>query len=317
MQIIKGTDQIDVLHPVFMMFGQPGICKSSLGYSMRDALALDFDLGAHRAANRRDTLQVPHWGVVEELLADKHALDPYAAIVVDTVGRCLDVMIADMALKTPKLAPGGNPSQQGWGQLKSRFRTFIHTIRASGKDILLIAHDKEDKDGDVRVVRPEIVGGSYGEVMKSADFVGYLYMSGTQRILDFNPTDRWIGKNPAQWPPFQVPEVAKATKFFATLYDKGRDALGKISETSADALKTVESWREKIAGCATAAQCNALLPEIKLLPAVIQPQVAQLLWDLAKSAEIPFDQKLKAFVEPVKVVAPAEALPPAAAALFA
>jgi hypothetical protein len=317
MQIIKSTDPIEVPHPVFMMFGQPGICKSSLGYSMKDALALDFDLGSHRAKNRKDTILVPTWGVVEELLANQRALDPYAAIVVDTVGRCLDVMIADMAIKSPKLAPGGNPSQQGWGQLKSRFRTFIQTIRASGKDILLIAHDKEDKDGDVRVVRPEIVGGSYGEVMKSADFVGYLYMSGTQRILDFNPTERWVGKNPAQWPPFQVPEVAKATTFFAKLYAQGRDALGKISEASADVAKIVEAWQARVAECSSAADCNKLLAELATLPPAIKPQAAQVLWEYAKHAEIPFDQAAKLYVEPAPKVKEQAAEPVGAASLFA
>jgi hypothetical protein len=99
-------------------------------------------------------------------------------------------------------------------------------LRGLGKDVLLIAHDKEDKDGDTRIVRPDIVGGSYAEVMKVADFVGYLQMSGKDRVLDFNPTDRWIGKNPAGWAPFKLPPVAKAQEFMAELFDEGPEALG-------------------------------------------------------------------------------------------
>ena len=98
-------------------------------------------------------------------------------------------MTADIAEKEPKKAPGGNLSQQGWGTLKTRFRTWVGQVRAMGKDMLLVSHDKEDKDGDTRIVRPDIVGGSYAEVMKVADFVGYLQMSGKDRVLDFNPTD--------------------------------------------------------------------------------------------------------------------------------
>ena len=48
------------------------------------------------------------------------------------------------------------------------------------------------------------------EQAKVADFVGYGYMSGKDRILDFNPTDRWIGKNPGGWAPFKVPAPGKA-----------------------------------------------------------------------------------------------------------
>jgi hypothetical protein len=299
-KIIKGTDPIDVPHPVFMLFGQPGICKTSLAYSMRDALLLDFDQGAHRASNRKDTLQISTWTDVEELLANREALAPYQSLVIDTVGRCLDVLTADIAVKEPKKAPGGNLSQQGWGTLKTRYKQFLATVKGLGKDILLVSHDKEDKDGDLRVVRPDIVGGSYGEVMKNADFVGYLSMNGKDRILDFNPTDRWIGKNPAQWPPFRVPDVGKATEFFADLYAKGRDALGHISEASADVLKQVEAWRTRISAFTSAADYNAAIPEANTLSALLQPQVKKMLLDCATSAGITFDRGKVCFVDPVK-----------------
>jgi hypothetical protein len=194
-KIISGLEAIPVAHPVFLIFGQPGIGKSSLGYSLPDPLALDFDKGAHRAANRRDTLVIDSWKDVDELMESRRAR-PLRGLTVDTVGRCLDVMTAHIAATDPKKAPGGNLSQQGWGVLKNELPAWMASLRAKGKDVLLIAHDKEDKDGDVRIVRPDIVGGSYGEVMKVADFVGYLYMNGRNRVLDFNPTDRWIGKNP-------------------------------------------------------------------------------------------------------------------------
>ena len=228
--IIRGTDAIDVAHPVFLMFGQPGIGKSTLGYSMRDVLTLDFDLGAHRAANRRDTVQVATWEVVAALLTDPTILEPYAALCVDTVGRCLDLMTIDIIETSPKLARDGTLTQQGWGQLKTRFRTFVSQIRALNKDLLLLAHDKEDKDGELRIVRPDITGGSYGEVLKNADFVGYLSMIGKHRVLEFSPTDRWVGKNPAGWRPLTVPPVEQATDFMADLYARGREALGTISE---------------------------------------------------------------------------------------
>ena len=58
MKIIKATESIAVTPPWFLIFGQPGICKSSIGFSMKDPLTLDFDRGAHRAANRRDTFLI-------------------------------------------------------------------------------------------------------------------------------------------------------------------------------------------------------------------------------------------------------------------
>ena len=285
-----------VEHPVFLIFGQPGICKTSLSYSATDPLLLDFDKGAHRSVNRRDTLVIDSWPDVVEL--DAKVLDPYATIVVDTVGRALDIITADIVLTDPKKAPGGNLSMQGWGVLKTRFRTWMASLRALGKDVLLIAHDKEDKDGDMRIVRPEIVGGSYGEVMKLSDFVGYLYMNGRDRVLDFNPTDRWIGKNPGAWPPFKVPPVAKATTFVAELIDRGRDTLGHISDTSAQIMHQVETWRTKIASLTMAAQLNDQIPLIKALGPTLQPQAAKLLMNRGEALKCAFDRAAKVFTTP-------------------
>ncbi len=295
MRIIKSTEAIPVEHPVFLIFGQPGICKTSLAYSTKDPLLLDFDKGAHRAANRRDTLQIDNWADVNELMVSPDALVPYATVIPDTVGRCLDVMTADIIHGTPKLGPNGNLSQQGWGVLKNRFRTWTSSLRALGKDVLLIAHDKEDKDGDTRVVRPDIVGGSYGEVMKVADFVGYCYMSGKDRILDFNPTDRWVGKNPGGWAPFKVPPVAKAQDFMSELFDLGRAALGTISEESALVAALVATWRTTIENYTTAKECTDAIPQIKQLSAAAMPQVSKLLMDRSKVLHFTFDQVKKAF----------------------
>lgn len=298
LNIIHGTQPIEIAHPVFLVFGQPGIGKSTLGYSMQDVLALDFDLGAHRAANRRDTLQIPTWAVMAELMEDSKALEPYKALAVDTVGRCLDVMTVDIIQNSPKLARDGNLTQQGWGQLKSRFRTWVNQVRAMGKDMLLLSHDKEDKDGDNRIVRPDITGGSYGEVLKSADFVGYLQMVGKERVIDFNPTERWVGKNPASWPPFRVPPTAKATQFMADLYNKGRDALGAISEESASITAVIDTWRQKFAGMQTAEELNKEMPLVKAIDnRLVQPQVAKLLMDRGETLGLPFDKKVKHFTE--------------------
>lgn len=299
MKIIKGTDSIPVDHPVFLIFGQPGIGKSSLGYSAKDPLLLDFDKGAHRAANRRDSLVIDAWKDVAELMESADALDPYASLTVDTVGRCLDVMTAHIAHTDPKKAPGGNLSLQGWGTLKTNFRMWMAALRAKGKDVVLIAHDKEDKDGDSRIIRPEIVGASYSEVMKCADFVGYMYMAGRRRILDFNPTEKWVGKNPAGWEPFEVPPVAKSQAFMADLFDRGRAALGAMSEESAKIVQQVEDWRSAVEAYTTADDINKAIPEAAKASAIVSPQAKKLIVDRAKALNLTWDAKAKAYVAAV------------------
>jgi hypothetical protein len=302
-QIIKGSEAITVEHPIFLLFGQPGICKTSLAYSAKSPLLLDFDNGSHRAVNRRDTMVVRGWSDIEELMDNRGVLDPYESVIVDTVGRCLDMLTADIAVKEPKNAPGGNLSQRGFGSLKTRFRSWMSQMRLLGKDVILIAHDKEEKDGDLRIVRPDIIGGSYGEVMKIADFVGYISMNGKDRVLDFNPTDRWIGKNPAGWPQV-VPHVVNAQTFLADLMTAGRQALGGISAESAKTLTVVEQWREKLATMTTPeALTDAVVDAVALGP-TLKPQVSKLIVDRGKALGFTFDKKVKKFVA---VETPAEA----------
>ena len=299
LHIIKSTETIPVEHPVFLIFGQPGIGKTSLGYSARNPLLLDFDQGSHRAINRLDTLQIDDWSGVAGLMEQAEALAAYDTIVVDTVGRCLDMLTADIAITDPKKAPGGNLTLQGWGTLKNRFRTWMSNLRLLGKDVLLLAHDKEDKDGDTRIVRPDIAGGSFGEAMKIADFIGYLYMNGKDRVLDFNPTDRWTGKNPAQWAPLRVPAPEKAAAFLADLAIKGRECLCGLSNVSASVASQVNDWRAHIQTFVTAEDFNRPIPEIKKLSGPVQPQVVKLLMDAALGKQIPFDKVARRFVSSI------------------
>lgn len=306
MKIIKGTDPIPVEHPVFLIFGQPGIGKSSLGYSAEAPLLLDVDKGAHRAANRRDTLAVDSWKDIAEITDAREALDPYKTIVPDTAGRVLDLLALQIIDDNPKMSRGdGSLTLPGFGALKSRFAQWLTKLRAQGKDVVLLAHAKEDKDADSLIWRPDMTGASYGELMKQADFVGFLYMRGRDRVLDFSPTDRWVGKNPAGWQPFVVPPVAKASTFLADLMVKGREALGTISEQSAGVLRQVEQWRETLADLQTPDDCTQAIKSIAdaKLSSTAEPQVKKLLLDRAQALGFTFDTKKKQFLAPVQASA--------------
>jgi len=293
-RIIKSTETIAIAHPNITIYGQIGIGKTSLGYSMKKPLLLDFDSGAHRAVNRKDTLVVEQWSDVIEMLTSGR-LVPYESIVVDTVGRCLDVMTADIIMQTPKLGPNGNLSQQGWGVLKTRFRQWMAQLRAQNKDVLLIAHDREERDGDLRTVRPDIAGGSLGEVMKISDFVGYIAMNGKDRVLDFSPTDRWIGKNPAGWPQLVLPPIVDAKVFMGDLYDKARAALGKISDANAETVDLIEQWRLKIQSFKADSDFNNTIPIIRELPKPTYKAIATVLVQIAETKGLSYDAKKQRF----------------------
>jgi hypothetical protein len=308
MKIIPANAPIGVEHPILCIFGQPGICKTSLGYSAADPLLLDFDQGAHRAINRRDTLKINSWEDALELVESKAALDPYKSVIVDTVGRALDMQADYIIEKNPKLGRDGTLALQGWGKLKGDFRLWLTRVRGMGKDVVLLAHQREEKDGDLTYVRPDAQGASLGEILKSADLVAYLYMHGRERVLDFSPTDRWFGKNPGGWVPFKVPAPAKATDFLAGILDQGREALGKISAASSALVNQIDDWRAQIGTFRTADDFNQAIPEVKKLSATVQPQVAKILIDRGTELGFPFDREARQFKAPKTEKAPEPAV---------
>lgn len=311
MHIIKASEPIPVEHPVVCIFGQPGIGKSSLGYSAADPLLLDLDQGAHRAINRRDTLKVTTWADVAELVTTPAALAPYQTLVVDTVGRLLDLITADILEGTPKLGRDGTLTLQGYGALKTRFRTFMTQLRTLGKDVVLLAHLKEEKDGDVTVMRPDIIGASYGEVMKVSDCVGYMAMQGRSRVVDFSPTDRWVGKNPAQWKPIVVPAAAQATTVLATLIDQVRSALGAISTASAVQAQQVTDWRAAIETYTLPEEFTRASVAMATQPEIVKAQVRPAFQARLTALGLTFDKATKQYVAPAPAPPPVVAHTPA------
>lgn len=297
LRIIEATENIIVEHPIFLLFGQPGVCKTSLGFSAENAVLLNFDTESAlaRAVNRGPSMNVLTIEELRELEEGTALIEPYSTIVIDPVGSCVNLMIVDMIEKNPKLGRDGNPSPQGWGVLKNRFRKWMTKLRGMHKNILLIAHHKEDKNGDTVFVRPDIAGGSKDEVMRLADFVGFVYMSGKQRVLDFNPTEQWFGKNPAQWPAWNVPEPAKARTFMAQLFQKGRESLSHASERSASIAQQVDDWRADIQTYTTIVEFNRAVPKIQKLSDTVQPQVVKLIMERAKTVGFTYNKEQKLF----------------------
>lgn len=290
--IVKGSDPIKIDHPVMLWVGQPGICKTSLSFSAKNCINFDFDAGAHRAVNRRDTLVIKSWADVEDPIA---IIKPYDTVIVDTVGRCLDRLADAILDENPKNGHHGSLTQSGWGILKTRYRLWLQKLRDAGKDVLLIAHAKEDRDGDTVKIRADIQGGSYAEVMKNADLIGYLFMDGKRRILDFSPTESWVGKNPGGWPPLEIPPAEKAGTFAAELFDLGRLALGRISEADAATVKQVDGWRIVIDALENADGCTSAVKEINKLPTMVKEPVKKLLHAKTKALGLTWNKKDEKF----------------------
>jgi len=263
LKIIRAADPIKVERLNIVLYAQPGIGKTSLAFTADTPLLLDFDNGAHRAANRKDTVRITNWSDVADITAAD--LAPFKTVIVDTAGRALDVLAADIIRVNPKHGRGGALTLQGYGELKARFTAFLKLLNSFGKDVVLIAHMDEQRNGDEIVERLDVQGGSKGEIYKVADAMGRMVIQNGQRKLLFSPTDASFGKNPGQLPPLDVPANTDEAfdGFLGRVIRDTKDALNALTETQKAALEEQEWFRKALAKVSDADDINALIGRAK------------------------------------------------------
>lgn len=293
LRITRSTDLIKVERMNLCLYGPPGIGKTSLAFTASAPLLLDFDQGAHRAANRKDTVRVTCWGDVADMKADD--LEPYTTIVVDTAGRALDQLTADIIRRNPKAGRGGALTLQGYGTLKAEFVAWLKMLNGFGKDVVLIAHMDEQRNGDEIIERLDVQGGSKGEIYKAADAMGRLLIRDGKRLLNFSPTDAAFGKNPGQLEPLEVAHPDRNPEFLAGVMQSIKDRLNALTADQAEAQKVLDGWRERIAGLGSADDFNGALVDVKAAPKAAQAMFA----DAAKVNGLTFDKSSSKYVEAV------------------
>jgi len=268
LRIIKSSDPIRVERLNLCIYAPPGIGKTTTAFTAESPLLLDFDNGAHRASNRKDTVRVTTWGDVADLKAED--LQPYKTLIVDTAGRALDILTADIIRRNPKAGRGGALTLQGYGTLKAEFVAWLKMVNGLGLDVILIAHMDEQRNGDDIIERLDVQGGSKGEIYKAADAMGRIAIRDGRRILNFSPTDAAFGKNPGQLEPLEIPHPDKDPAFLAGVIAKIKDRLNAMTAEQSEAQAMLEGWRTVIDGLKDADDFNDKYAGIKTAPVAAQ-----------------------------------------------
>jgi AAA domain len=300
LRIIKATEPMPVENIVLTVYAAPGLGKSTLGFTAEKPLMLDFDKGAYRSGNRGDAVTVAKWSDVEAMTAED--LEPYKTIIVDTAGRALDAMGVDIILKNPKAGRGGNLTLQGYGELKGRFTQWQSFLRSQGKDLVLICHMSEEKNGDDTMERIDAQGSSKNEIYKSSDAMCRIQIQPDgSRVLNFDPREGGFGKNPAQLPRLVFPHPDKNPHFLADVISQIKGSINKMTESQAEVQKENEAWQAAVDGLQTVEEVNALV-KIATERKLAAPQKG-LLSARATALGLTFDTKSKLYVAPEEVTA--------------
>ena len=296
LRIIKSSEPIKVERLNVCIYGQPGAGKTSLAFTADTPLLLDFDQGAHRAANRKDTVRVTSWADVTDLTdAD---LKPYRTVVVDTAGRALDHLTADIIRRNPKAGRGGALTLKGYGTLKAEFVSWLKNLNSLGKDVVLIAHMDEQRNGDELIERLDVQGGSKGEIYKAADAMGRVAVKSGARTLNFNPTEAAFGKNPGHLDVQVIPHPDDNPQFLAEVIKSIKDRLNALTIEQTQAQEALERWRETIKAMESADDFNTARMQVAKESEAVKTLFGARLDELG----LAWDKTAKAYA-PVKVAA--------------
>lgn len=299
LKVIKTTDPMPVENINILLYGIPGIGKTSIACSALNAFLLDFDHGAHRSGFRCETGEISEWSDVASLSPE--FLKPYDTIILDTVGRALDMLTLKIQRDNPKFrTANGNLTLQGWGELKGAFTTWMRQLRLMGKDVIMLAHDKEKERDELTVVRADIQGGSYAEIMKMSDSVAWFGAGGEHNrgVLDFNPTPEHSGKNPGHLDPINVPNLHQEPKFMAGVITQIKKRLGEIGERGLAIGEAVDEYRDRIDEAKTMKAINELADESqKIEDRAVMSQVKHLIAKRATALGLVYSKEKTAFIK--------------------
>jgi hypothetical protein len=261
-----------------ILYGSPGLGKTTLALSAPAPVLIDFDRGVSRvkAYHRKTTIVCQTY---EEVLEDIRSpeIKDCQTIIIDTGGSFV-TYLQDWAMRTnpaQNRQKNGALSLKGFGAVKQEFQRFTNMVRDTmNKNIIYIFHSDEQKDKDGNPMqRLQCEGAARNLVWQPCDLGAYMQMIGNRRVVNFTPTDEFFAKGcygiDGQR---EVPTIGLTDKndFLARLFDEARanidaenDAFIPIKEQY-DAV--MADAREIIAAINTAEEANAaaeILPNLE------------------------------------------------------
>jgi phage nucleotide-binding protein len=272
--MFKNPNELSINATIKMLvYGQPGIGKTTIALSSPNPVLFDFDGGVSRInkAHQCPTLQVESWEQVLDALTELEQANDFKTIVVDTAGKMLDFMSDYIMRNDPKMKMrDGSLALKGYGQRKVMFVNLLKRVSMMGKHIVFVAHEKEDKDGETRIVRPDMSGSSLGDLLKELDLVGYMQAYGKDRTICWSPQERFYAKNTCNLPAWEkVPVVidenggiSGENDFLAKTFEGYAEYLKQQATIGEDYTNVVDQIAADIAAITDADGANALIDKI-------------------------------------------------------
>jgi hypothetical protein len=271
--MIRKSNEINVMaRRRILLYGVPGIAKSTTALSAPSPLMVDTDRGWDRVPaqfRKGDYIQPDTY---EELLGDLTAenVAHYETIIFDTGGALLNLMKAWAIKRDPKdgQKDGMTLSMRGYGTVGREFeRLMSHCFYTLNKNVVVIFHAKEDMDGESKVYRIDVEGQTKNNIWKSMDLGGFMEAYGDKRVVGFSPSDRYFAKGTHGISGvMELPNVMKpgvANDFLANLFGRITQNVQEETDMAKKYEELMNRIRSDVEGITDAATASAAFEKIK------------------------------------------------------
>ncbi len=297
-----------------ILYGSPGVGKTTLALSAPDPILIDFDRGMSRVRTQHRKTAI-FCDTYEDVLSDLEspAMKDFQTIVVDTGGSFI-TYLQDWAMRSdPKVnkQKNGAISLKGFGAVKQEFNRFTGYVKDTlNKNLIYVFHSMEqtDKDGNPQV-RLMCEGAAKNIVWTPCDFGGYVQMIGNQRVVCFTPEQEYFAKGchgiKGQ---LIVPELGPndENNFISRLFDKAKANIAAEAEAyapiKAQYEAVMETVRKLLESVTDAESANKVSADIQALAhaSTSLKESSKMLKDKAASIGLVYSKSAAGFIKAPK-----------------
>lgn len=292
-----------------IVYGSPGVGKTTLALSAPKPVLIDFDRGVSRvrAQHRKATIVC---NTYEEVLADVHSkeMSGFETIIIDTGGSFV-TFLKDWAFRTQpgcKTKGGDFNGLKGFGSVKSEFGKFTEEIKTVlNKNIIYVFHSQEQADKDGNPTQRLLCEGSVrNTVWNPCDFGGYVQIINGKRYICFTPEQEYFAKGcHGITGRIEIPELTLETgnDFMTRLFDAARANIAAENELFAPQKEQYETAMEQgkaiIASVVDAETANAAIPALRTIEHALtsRKELLAMLNDRVKKHNLFYDRVLDAY----------------------
>ena len=301
-EIQEGAKKIRML-----IAGYPGIGKSTLALSAPTPLPLDVDFGIDRIEPRyrKPYIQPKSYDEILEDLTPINLQD-FDTLVFDTGGKLISLMSLWAIKKDPKYGQrDGSLSLKGYGFVGKEFvRLMDYCFYELQKNIVIVFHATEEKDGDNTRLRIKVEGQTKNNVWEPMDLGGFVEIYGNDRTIGFSNCERYFAKGTRGISGIRKIPVLGPTSpndFLTKLFEEyNARATAEVEKNAADQAAyeaAMVEGSEIIAGITDADSANAAMPKFKAINhALTSSKELGVLWNKKiEDCGLFFDKVLKKY----------------------